>query len=408
MQRKLVHVVGRPPLPVGAHGEIKTYQVGPKTWEARCKYRDLNGEIHRPSARGPTKTAAKNALLEKLANWTANAARGEVTRDTRFRLVVDLWLEDLDHKVAHDGRAPTTARTYRSYLTGHIVPRFGALMLREVTPAAVDTFVKKVRSDMGYESAKKVKSILSAISDFAIRRGAEHWANPTEAVEAISAGVAEDVVAMTVEQVVAMLKGMRDYADQLDKKRDGRGAWRNVVWHDLPELAEAMLATGVRIGEVLSLRGSDIVRADDRVVVIVNSHLVFETGKGTRYIPHRKGKRPGDKGLALEVSSWSHAMFLRRKLAAGPGPLFPAANGGWADQSNVNKRIRKAMDSCGFEWVTSHVWRHTVGTLLDEADLPVSDISGQLGNSKAVAERHYIRRRATNQRAAQALEVLGG
>lgn len=394
---------------MGAHGDIAATLVAPRTWEARCKWRDLNGEIRRPSIRAATKAAAKNALRDKLTKMTAAAMQGEVTRDTRFQVVVDLWLEDLDHKVAHDGRAPTTARTYRSYLSGHITPRFGALMLREISPAAVDAFVKKIRGDMGYESAKKVKSILSAISDFAIRRGAEHWINPTKAVEALAAGVADDVSAMSVEQVVAMIQGLRDYATQRDlEDKPGRAVSRNVVWHDLPELAEAMLATGVRIGEVLALRGEDIVRGDTgQLVVVVNAHLIFVTGEGTRYVPYRKGKKPGDKGLVLGVPSWSHPMLIRRKVAAGPGPLFPSMSGGWLDTNNVNKRIRKAMDACGFDWVTSHVWRHTVGTLLDEADLPVSDVAGQLGNSKAVAERHYIRRRATNQRAALALEVLG-
>lgn len=399
---------GRRPLPVDTHGNIKATEISPGTWEARCWYRDLNGERRHPSARAGSKTAAVYALQDRLKEMAAEARAVEVTRDTRLRDVVNLWLEDLDHMVEHGGRAHTTARTYRSYLNGHILPRFGALQLREIKPGAVNTFVQKIRSDMGYESAKKVKSLISAISDFAIRRGAEHWTNPAKAAEEIAAGVADDVVTMTVEQVAEMLVGMRAYAAERDEKRDGRAAWRNVVWHDLPEMSLAMMATGVRIGEVLSLRGEDVVRGDGKVYVVVNSHLVFVTGEGARYVPHRKGKKPGDKGLVLEVPSWSNAMLLRRKLKAGEGgPLFPAANGGWADTNNVNKRIRKAMDACGFEWVTSHVWRHTVGTLLDEADLPVSDVAGQLGNSKAVAERHYIRRRATNARAAAALEVLG-
>jgi integrase len=401
--------MARPPLPVGAHGDIHVLTVGKKLFEARCKFRDLNGEIRRPSARGKSKSAARNNLRAKLAKLTTTAARGDVTRDSRFKAVVTLWLDDLDHKVMHNDRAPTTARTYRSYLNGHILPRFGALMLREMTPAAVDTFVKLIRSEMGYESAKKVKSIISAIADFAIRRGADNWVNPTKAVEEIASGVAEDVVVMTVAQVIDMLQGMREHAEKLDATRDGRGAWRNMVWHDLPEMAQAMLATGVRIGEVLALKGGDVLRGDDgQVLVVVNAHLIFVTGEGTRYVPHRKGKEPGDPGLLLEVPRWSKSLFIRRRLKAGTGPLFPAASGGWADPNNVNKRIRKAMDASGFDWVTSHVWRHTVGTLLDQADLPVSEVAGQLGNTKAVAERHYIRRRSTNGRAAAALESAFG
>lgn len=397
---------GRKPLPVGAHGKIRITQVAPKLHEARCLYRDLNGEVRHPSARGASKTAAEYALKERIQDMAAAAKAGEVTRDTRFHTVVEMWLADLDHKVEHDGRAHTTARTYRSYLTGHIVPRFGKLQLREITAAAVDGCIKKIRKEMGYESAKKVKSIISAVSDFAIRRGAKLWDNPTKAVEEISAGPAEDVVAMTGDQVADMLAKMRHYACQRDEERDGRAGHRNIVWHALPELAEAMLATGVRIGEVLALRGEDVIRSDDgRVLVSVDAHLVWAKGRGVLYEPGRKG---GAAALLLQVPPFSHAMFLRRKIASGPGPLFPSAAGGWLDATNVNKRLRKAMDASGFVWVTSHVWRHTVATLLDEADLPVSEVAGQLGNTKAVAERHYIKRRATNARAAAALEAALG
>ena len=385
---------------------MRITQLDTKLFEARCLYRDLNGDIRHPSARGKSKTAAEYALIDRVREMAAAVRAGEVNRESRFEIVVDMWLEDLDHKVEHSGRAHTTARTYRSYLNGHILPRFGSLQLREITAAAVDEFIKKIRREMGYESAKKVKSIISAIADFAIRRGAKHWDNPTKAVEEITAGPAEDVVAMTADQVADMLRKMRAYACQLDEERDGRAAHRNIVWHALPELAEAMLATGVRIGEVLALRGEDIIRGEDgRVLVNVDAHLVWVKGQGVIRVDGRKAGQPG---LLLEVPGWSQPMFLRRKLAAGPGPLFPSAAGGWLDANNVNKRIRTAMDASGFEWVTSHVWRHTVATLLDEADLPVSDVAGQLGNTKAVAERHYIKRRATNARAAAALEAALG
>lgn len=396
---------GRKPLPVGAHGHIRVKELRPKLHEARCLYRDLDGVVRHPSARGRSKAAAAHALLERIQEMAAAARAGEVTRESRFRQVVDMWLEDLDHKVEHAGRAHTTARTYKSYLTVHIVPRFGQLQLREMTAAAVDEFIKKIRREMGYESAKKVKSIISAISDFAIRRGAKSWDNPTKAVEEITAGPAEDVVAMTADQVADMLRKMRAYACQLDEERDGRAAHRNIVWHSLPELAEAMLATGVRIGEVLALSGDDVIRADDgRVLVNVDAHLVWAKKLGVLREPGRKSGQPA---LLLEVPAWSRPMFLRRKLAAA-GPLFPSAAGTWLDANNVNKRLREVMKATGLEWVTSHVWRHTVATLLDEADLPVSDVAGQLGNTKAVAERHYIKRRATNVRAAAALEAALG
>ena len=39
-----------------------------------------------------------------------------------------------------------------------------------------------------------------------------------------------------------------------------------------------------------------------------------------------------------------------------------------------------ALHDSGLAWVTSHVWRHTVATLLDEAGLTITEIADQLGN----------------------------
>jgi integrase len=63
-------------------------------------------------------------------------------------------------------------------------------------------------------------------------------------------------------------------------------------------------------------------------------------------------------------------MLRRRKLASAGGPLFPAWNGKWMDPTNVMNRIQEAFAEVGFGWVTSHVFRRTVASVLDEADLP--------------------------------------
>ena len=64
------------------------------------------------------------------------------------------------------------------------------------------------------------------------------------------------------------------------------------------------------------------------------------------------------------------------------------------------------MTAVGYEWVTSHVFRKTVGTVLDEAGLPTTAIADQLGNTRAVAERHYRKRRVTNRENVAALEAM--
>ena len=95
-------------------------------------------------------------------------------------------------------------------------------------------------------------------------------------------------------------------------------------------------------------------------------------------------------------------MWTQRVAAAGDGPLFRAWTGGPLDTANVARRVRKAFDACGYGWATFHVMRKT----LDEAGLPIGDVADQLGNTRAVAEQHYVQRKVANPRTAAALEGM--
>ena len=84
-------------------------------------------------------------------------------------------------------------------------------------------------------------------------------------------------------------------------------------------------------------------------------------------------------------------MLRRRKLAAGGrGPVFPDSAGGWRNPSNTSRDLRNARGSEEFAWVTSHVFRKTVATLISEAT--TSELaSRQLGHSSSQVTRdHYI------------------
>src|SRR2546421_5992301 len=153
--------MGRPPLPLGTYGRIYVNRVGPSLWEARCKYRDLNGVIRRPSCRASTKAAAERALKAKLATMTTTAAKGGWTRETRFKVVADRWTADLEHEVAHGTMSAGTQRTYLSFLKNHARPRLDALMMWEVSAIICDDLIKDTRNAKGYDSSKTVRTILS-------------------------------------------------------------------------------------------------------------------------------------------------------------------------------------------------------------------------------------------------------
>lgn len=399
--------MGRPRLPPGTYGEITARQLPSGKWEARAQYRGEDGRDSRPSCVGPTETAAKNALRAKLKGWVAAAAAGEISPESKFETIAGLWLAEIQREADRRVRSPQTPRLYRGWLKNHILPGLGQLTCRELEPkvARLDKVIQTVHDELSYDSAKTVRTVLSGVCGYAVRHGAMK-SNPVRSAARLAQapGEAKEVEALDDDQRAELLARLAEYAETktLDSK-GRRSGLRVLVWRDLPELAEAMLATGVRIGEVLALAPESVQRLPGgEVAVEVNAHIVREPGRGLLRLPGRKG---GARGLTLIAPPWAAPMLLRRKLAADPGgPLFSSVTGTWLDPSNAGNRLKAAIKDTDLSWVTPHVFRKTVSDDLDQAGLTQSEIANQLGNTVAVVEKHYRKRRPTNQRAADALE----
>lgn len=394
--------MARPPTPVGTWGQIKVKEIrkNPSVFEAHARMRMEDGTSKQVRKRGKSKTAAENALKEKLRELADEVTSGQLGPDTRFGRICDDWHQALTREYKLSGRSPQTPRLYGSYIRNWIKPALGELHAREVLPGPCNNLLQRGR-DKSYDTAKSLRAVLSAVCDYAVRQGAMKT-NPVKSAERLATGDRKEVKAMTLEQRLNLIEQLEELGKKKEVDAKGRslGA-RSRVWQDLPDIVRAMLATGPRLGELLAVSGDEVDPAA-RTVLFAH-HLVREPGVGLRRMPNRKGN---GEGILLAVPEWSLPMWRARKLQSGGGPLFPNWTGDWMDPNQVMKRIREAMDECGFEWVTSHVWRKTVATVLDEADLPTTAIADQLGNTPKVVETHYRRKRVANQTTATALEDM--
>lgn len=92
-------------------------------------------------------------------------------------------------------------------------------------------------------------------------------------------------------------------------------------------------------------------------------------------------------------------------LQLGSAPLFPDSRGGWRDPSNTLRALRKAHGDGDLAWVTSHAFRKTALTMLDDAGLPARLIADQAGHSQvSMTQDVYMARKVGDARAAQALD----
>ena len=87
-------------------------------------------------------------------------------------------------------------------------------------------------------------------------------------------------------------------------------------------------------------------------------------------------------------------------------PLFPDVLGGFRDPANVRRELREARGEEELAWITSHAFRKTAATILDEAALSARLVADQLGHSRpSMTQDVYMGRGAVDSRAALALEA---
>lgn len=394
--------MARPPTPVGTWGEISTSEIRPGVWKAHARIRMADGVSKQVRATAPGRSdgASKTKLREKLRRLAGEVTAGDISRETRFGKIADLWAEDfaLQYKLA--GKPSNTPSTYKGYIKNWVKPALGELQAVEVRAKQCDDLIKKGR-EKSYATAKSLKTVLSGICAYAVRHGAmdANWAKSAERMSQERS----EVKALTLDQRRDLHTKLVAYGPTRQTDKRGRSIGRRgLIWLELPDIEESMLATGVRLGELLAIHGDDI--DPQAKTVTIGHHLIRETGIGLRRVPYRKGN---EGGLVLRVPDWSVPMWRRRKLASGGGKIFPGLHKDYRDPTNVIDAINQAMEASGYGWVTSHVWRKTVATVLDEANLPTTAIADQLGNTPKVVETHYRRKRESNPATAAALEVLG-
>lgn len=407
--------MARPPMAVGTHGKITTVRVREGgSWHARTLFRDYDG-VRREIARwGRTKPEAERLLAEAIRD-RATPTTDAITSNTKLADLAEQWSAQLDDADLSDG----SRELYRGTLERHLVPALGELRLRELSVQTLDRCLITIRKQSGHGAAKSSRSVLSGLLGYAVRYGALS-SNLARDTSPITRKTMKAIRALTVEET-ARLMGLLAASTRADDL-------------DLPDLVTWMLGTGMRIGEACAVR-DDVIRGNQ---LEVNATVKRLTGQGL-VIQMRPKTDAGHRILTLAP----HLLDLRDRRAAdetratGPqGVLFASARGRLRDPNNTSGDLREVLDGLecdecagtGYEvgddgrvalndagrptrcdagpwsWVTSHVFRKTVATRLDEAGFTPREVADILGHEKpSMTQDVYMGRKVVSSRMAVAL-----
>ena len=371
--------MARPRTPIGTFGDIEITTMPGGTIRARVRFRDDDGRMRRVQATGRTRKAAEHHLKEQLTERRSHAASfGELTPDSSFARLVEIWLDDLDL----EGKiAPTTRTLYERNMRQLVMPAFEHYSLREITVSRVDRFLK-AQAKKSYSMAKQSKTVLSLAFGLAVRYEAIHRNPVRETVRLCKPP--STAMALTVDQVEAIRQAIRSW-------RRGTGLSGPKPDGQLEAIIEVMLGTSARIGEVLAVRKCDVDMTCSPPTVRLCGTVVSPKGKPTYRQDH--GKSSKSRRTVAVPSYTAEAVRQRLALISDEEPdhlIFFSRNHAPLTTNNVRRRLRAILDEAGISGVTPHSFRRTVATVVDRA--AGADLAAEmLGHtSSEITKQHYI------------------
>lgn len=376
--------MGRPPLPIGAWGDI-SYTTRSGKVAAYARYRDYDGSVRPVLRTGKTKAAARAALLDALAD-RAQPTLGELTRDTRISALATLYEAELLASTKHSDQTKTT---YISKLRT-IRRDIGNLRLGEATPGRLDRFVQGVAKTHP-SAAALLRAVLKNMFELAVLDGACEQ-NPIAAVRAVTT---------TPRQVVAVR------AEELGEIRPLLRAWdtQTVNGHprngDLTDATDMYLATGARTGEVLALYWPSLLLDADPYEVVIDKTVIKNLQGKIVIQPYTKTKRIRQ----LELPPAVGAMLLRRRVNAESDLVFPGATGGVRSTASLRTSWHAALKGSKFEGLQLGLYRKAVATHVAER-LGIEAARDQLGHSGLSALKHYVEQSKRGPQAAAVIDEL--
>ncbi len=310
------------------------------------------GPVRQSAARdGLTKPQAEGQLRKLMADVTPPPVTERITVGE----AADRLLEHLEAM----GRKHSTLRAYRSKLKAQIKPRMGHRPIARVTRDEVEAFVSGcLRDGLSAKYATNCLGLLHSVFEIAIRR---EWAttNPCRYVDAPKAVEVDTAIHfLDSTEVEALLSAVPD---------SDHGRVQRVLY-----IAAAM--TGMRQGELLALRWRDVDWSAQRIRVSRNYvNGTFGTPKsrrGSRSVP--RADRLGDE---LDLH------YQRSAFQADDDLVFANPHTGRPINGHtLTRTFQRTLQTAGVRQVRFHDLRHTFGTRMAAAGVPMRTLQEWMGH----------------------------
>jgi len=330
-----------------------TWSEARQEWQVRIELPTNPGQ---PRNRKWVRAKTKAECLEKLRKAQVSVAEVGVLPDDSGTLgaVARDWLHYMEHRVVAESWS-----AYRTRVNLHILPMLGSRRLTALTTSDVDQWQEDLKAKgLAVSTRSEIRSTLVIIIEWA--QGRDLVMRNVAALSSGPRGTGKKVESLTKPQAKDVLSAV--------------SGWR------LEAAVVLMMTTGLRIGECLGLRWSDITDG----TVTITGQLVTKPALHYQAFPKtsqsfRRVDLPLRALNALEAHREQQDME-REALGLEPADyIFMTASQRLLDPSTLASELKARTAHLGVN-VHPHKLRHTAASLMIDAGVPIEIVSKVLGH----------------------------
>lgn len=342
------------------------------------------------------KSACIKLMKQKEDEWHRQQKECDVSSGMT---VVDLCQKHLDYQVSQKELKPKSIDRRECTIANHIGKYpFGHMQVQAVSVADVDTHIGGLISSgkLSASSIEKVVDVLNAAFEWIIMRG-EYTSNPVAPIRKTlkkriqklrqKSENASDVDVLSPEEERAFVEEARAIDERTGKPKYEAGLY-----------GLFLLYTGMRCGEMLALRYSDI---DAKGYITINKSRSMAKNRDSRAAEDKKyvvveGSTKNEKARRLKLTEEAWAVLkeiCERSYKGDPSALIVTTRTGKPNTaSNLAHRIATIFRNAGLEGLSGglHIFRRTFATRQYERGVRVKEIAAYIGDLESTTERYYI------------------
>lgn len=376
--------MANPPLTPGTWGSISVRPLDSGKWQAKTRFRRVDGTYQTAKASGASASAARRKLEQAVSIRIKDrhSSAAELTPDSTVRELCERWIEEAE--LVQDVRATTQHEAIR-LVKANIIPDLGHFTLRELRVSTVYEVYRRWHLATPSMS-RNIKGVLRKVCALGVRLDVLMF-NPANELKNFKRPDAQIYAPDPIE-----LDDLRASVVMFNNRPGRMGPAPDAL---LLDVINVILGTSARIGEALGIRVEDVDLDSNPPTVTIAGQVVEGHGQPKHWSPVTKTESGLRRIPAPDFVLPVLRIRVEQATLDGTPYLFHTKTGAPNGQQDVHRRLRAVREWAGIsETMVPRAFRKSVATTIAQSDLGGMVAAARtLGHKEArVTEAHYAKR----------------